>query len=732
MADREGLHILSLSVHGLVRGSDIEFGRDADTGGQVKYVVEQARALARSPDIRTVNLITRQIIDRKIDASYAEPVEPIAEEARIVRIPFGPRRYLRKENLWPYLDGLVDQILHTIRPLRYGPDIIHGHYADGGYVGAQLAKVLGVPFIFTGHSLGRVKLARLIDKGSRPEVLQKQFHFQERIEAEEMALEEAALVIASTTQEVEDQYGLYDHYQQDRMEVIPPGVDLGRFHPPTPDDPAPPILDRLRRFLRDPGKPMILAMARPDEKKNFATLIRAYAENRQLVETANLVIVAGNRKQIKKMEAGPRRILTEILLLLDRYDLYGSVAYPKHHRTEDVPDLFRLAARSKGVFVNAAVTEPFGLTLIEAAASGLPVVATRDGGPVDIVGACQNGVLVDPLDPVEIGSAILEALASRARWETWSRNGVRKVNERYSWESHVKRYQREVDRIRVGKRPGLDHLHMQRSRLPGIDRILVTDVDNTLIGDEAALETLLKRLEETGERVGFAIATGRPPESALEVLYEHDVPTPDILITSVGTEIFYGKNLTPDRSWKRHIDWHWNPEVVRKVMKPLPGLKLQKREEQTRFKVSYIMDTRKAFPVRQIQRYLRQLGLRVTVIASLGMYLDIIPIRASAGLAIRFLCFKWNLSPERVLVAGDSGNDEDMLSGNTLGVVVGNYSPELESLQGMPLIHFAEGCHARGILEGIDHYHFLEEEPHFLEKDLQPLEVNTKVQEVLA
>ena len=89
-----------------------------------------------------------------------------------------------------------------------------------------------------------------------------------------------------------------------------------------------------------------------------------------------------------------------------------------------------------------------------------------------------------------------------------------------------------------------------------------------------------------------------------------------------------------------------------------------------------------------------------------GLYLDVIPIRAGAGHAIRFLCFKWELAPDHLLVAGDSGNDADMLSGNTLGVVVANYSPELKHLKGRPRVYFAGSEHAWGILEGIDHYDF--------------------------
>ena len=180
-----GLYILLLSIHGLIRGENMELGRDPDTGGQVQYVVELARALSARPDVSRVDLLTRQIIAKNVDSSYAVPLEQIAEKAFIVRIPAGPRRYLRKERLWPYLDGFSDQTLHHIRSLGRLPDIIHGHYADAGYVGSQLARLLGVPFIFTGHSLGRVKQARLLESKASKDAIEQKYNIRDRIEAEE-------------------------------------------------------------------------------------------------------------------------------------------------------------------------------------------------------------------------------------------------------------------------------------------------------------------------------------------------------------------------------------------------------------------------------------------------------------------------------------------------------------------------------------------------------------------
>ncbi|MFH1301675.1 MAG: glycosyltransferase, partial [Planctomycetota bacterium] len=190
----DDLKITLISLHGLIRAHDPELGRDADTGGQIKYVLELARELAAHTQVREVELLTRQIIDPKVDDYYAQVEEPISENAKIVRIPFGPKRYLRKESLWPYLELFIDQTLQHFK--RTGlPDIIHGHYADGGVAGAQLARLLHIPYVFTGHSLGRVKRQRLSLGKTDVAALENKYKFTARIEAEELALETTSMVV---------------------------------------------------------------------------------------------------------------------------------------------------------------------------------------------------------------------------------------------------------------------------------------------------------------------------------------------------------------------------------------------------------------------------------------------------------------------------------------------------------------------------------------------------------
>jgi len=700
-----GLKITMISLHGLIRVQEPELGRDADTGGQIRYVLELAGELGRHSEVREVELITRQVLDPRVDPQYGQLEEQIGPNAKLVRIPFGPKRYLKKESLWPYLEFFIDQMLVHFR--KHGlPDVIHGHYADAGFAGAQLSRLLHIPFVFTGHSLGRVKRERMLLGEDDLKSLEKKYRFLTRVEGEETALETAAMVVTSTNQEVEQQYELYDHYQPDRMEVIPPGVDLAAFHPVQSDWTRPAIADELDWFLRKPEKPFILAMCRPDERKNLATLVRVYGESELLQEAANLVLIMGTRKDLKELPKAQQAVLNDVLHQIDKYDLYGLVAYPKSHLPSDVAELYRLAAHQRGVFVNPALTEPFGLTLLEAAASGLPVVATNDGGPMDIIANCQNGLLIDPLDDKGIERALLRVLNEPAHWDEWSANGCRGAHEFYTWKMHADRYLRDiVDIVKHAEAPAA--LQRTSSRqLPEFDRLIITDLDNTLTGDDKSLAELLDLLKNS-DKIGFGIATGRTLKSTLKFMEELGLPRPDVLSTDSGTQLHYGQNLTPDLSWQKQIAEAWQPDEVRRVLDDLPGMFRQDEEHQSDYKVCYEVDTEVAPKMGEIRKLLRAAGLRAKVVLSLGMFLDIIPVRGGSDLSLRHLLWKWGFSPEHVLVAGDSGNDAGMLLGKTLGVVVGNYSPELESLRKQHRIYFATASHAAGILEGIHYYNFL-------------------------
>lgn len=699
------LYIVMLSVHGLIRGRDLELGRDADTGGQSLYTVELTRALAELPEVAGVDLMTRRVVDPQVASDYADPVEVLGPKARIIRIDAGPEAYIRKEDLWDYLDSFADNALTFFRTEGLSPDVIHSHYADAGYVGTRLANLLGVPLVHTGHSLGRVKRRRLIASGIKRDVIETRYNMARRIEAEELTLGSASLVITSTANEIDAQYGLYDHYQPEQMQVIPPGTDLTRFKPPDGSEQRAPIAADVARFLNNSAKPMILAVSRPDERKNIATLVHAYGESSELQECANLVVVAGNRDDIRDLDNGAQSVLGNLLLDIDRYDLYGKVAYPKHHRQDEVPVMYQLAAASGGVFINPALTEPFGLTLIEAAASGLPIVATSDGGPQDIIGNCQNGCLIDPLSPEDIEMALLIMLKDRHNWEQMAQAGLRGVQRHYSWPAHARNYLAAVKPLLEHRRP----VRQPPLRRPMLyhDRALFTDLDQNLLGDPESLVEFIRVVREQRKCASFGIATGRSMESALKVMRRYGIPMPDVLISSLGTAIHFAPEYAMDLAWIRHIDHLWTPSSVRAILDELPGLKRQPKSEQSRFKISYYIDPQVAPSLEEINRLLHQGDQTVNVTLSFGQFLDVLPIRASKGFAVRWFADQWGVPLEQILVAGGSGSDEDMMRGNTLAVVVANrHNDELRALAKVERIYFAQAGYARGILEAIEYYDF--------------------------
>jgi len=704
-SEKTGLYFLLISVHGLIRGRNLELGRDADTGGQTLYVVELARALGELDSVSRVDLLTRRIADPAVDDDYAQAEEWISKKVRIVRIDAGPDEYIPKEQLWDHLDNFTDNVAHWLGEQPRMPDVVHSHYADAGYVGVRLAHLLARPLVHTGHSLGRDKRKRLLARGVSRKAIEKTYNMSRRVAAEEELLANADLVITSTRNEIDSQYGLYDYYNPDCMTVIPPGTDLGRFRPPEGGESFG-AMEKVTPFLRQPDKPLVMALSRPDERKNISVLLDAFGRNEKLREAANLLIVAGNRDDIRDLEQGAQSVLIGLLLDLDKYNLWGSVAMPKHHTPDDVGEFYRAAAAGRGVFINPALTEPFGLTLLEAAACGLPLVATENGGPVDILSNCENGILVNPLDADAIAEALLEMLCDEERWKTASKNGLDGVRRHYTWEAHARSYVEQISEI-IGK-PRRELVAWPVGKGAKYrDRALFTDIDQTLLGDPEALSEFCETIQRVRKRVAFGIVTGRSKESALAVLRKHGVPRPDVLISDLGTQVRYGFELNKDLHWIEHIDHDWSKVRIKRLLDDLPGLELQERAKRGAFKISYYYDPEHSPAVEEITTLLHQNELNANVIMSFGQFLDIIPARASKGQALRYAALRLDIPLDRILVAGGSGADEDMIRGNAMAVVVANRHPEeLSELVNLERVYFSDRAHAGGLLDAIDHYDF--------------------------
>ena len=714
------MYIAIINIHGLVRSNNIEMGRDADTGGQTRYVVDLVKELSTREDVE-IDLFTRKIGDKRLSKDYNKQIEEIGGKARIVRLPCGGVKYIRKEKLWPHLDEFVDSLIEFFRSEKRVPDIIHGHYADGGYIATEIASYFHTPLVFTGHSLGRNKLDYLKSTGVSDERIEDYYSMSSRIAQEERTIRKADMVITSTNYEREELYSTYENRDLERFVVVPPGLDLDKFFPYYHYEIQDPsvteeqklaqftMMKELQRFFTVPDKPLIMALCRPEARKNIDLLIEIYGKNKDLQAIANLAIFAGIRDDINTMEEGEKQVLTDMLLLMDRYDLYGKMAIPKHHNPErDVPELYRIVAMKRGVFVSAAALENFGLTFIEASAVGLPFVGTDKGGVQDIRKNCDSGVLVDIGKPKAIHDAIHKILTDSELWDSLSQHGVERIRQVYNWQTHCDTYLAQLKRVmeehKVKKTPDARYERSMAKRMSSLKYLLVSDIDNTLTGDADSVEELKKLLEEYRDTVGFGVATGRNVESAKEILETYGFPQPDVLITSVGSEVFYGENLIADKGWSHFIRRRWHPRRIREALSGFGALELQPEEGSQRdFKVSFnVLDNSDIDSLMQkVGDALGKTKSSWHLVLSHDRFLDILPYRASKGTAVKYIAWKWHIDLKAVVTAGDSGNDADMMIKPLKGIVVANHEAALDSLRSMKNLYFAERSYAGGVIEGL-------------------------------
>lgn len=244
--------------------------------------------------------------------------------------------------------------------------------------------------------------------------------------------------------------------------------------------------------------------------------------------------------------------------------------------------------------------------------------------------------------------------------------------------------------------------------------LFVTDLDNTLVGDDDALATLNHQLSQHRQDYGTKIvyATGRSPELYRLLKTDKSLLEPDALICAVGTEVYLDGGDTPESGWSTKIAQGWDRDLIVATSAHFADLLPQPDSEQRPFKVSFFLTQEAAGEViSQLESLLQQRGLDVKLIYSTGQDLDILPRNSDKGLAVQFLRQQWKIAPEQTVVCGDSGNDIALFStGQERGVIVGNASAELlEWHHAHPIEHryLAQAACAGGILEGLHYFGFL-------------------------
>jgi sucrose-phosphate synthase len=465
------MHIGFLNPQGNFDPQDRYWTAHPDFGGQLVYVKEVALALGRMN--HQVDIITRRIVDPEWEGFEttldAYPGEP---NVRIVRLPCGGARFLRKEDLWPYLGTeWVPNVVAFYANEGRQPDVATSHYGDGGLAAALWQAQGGPPFTFTGHSLAAQKLDRLLARGGQALVdLDAHYHFARRIAAERVAMNHATKVITSTYQERIEQYGHPVYHgavnpdDDVKFAVVPPGVNLRIFDADVrgPDDEwiAGHIERTLVRDIKSDRRelPAVLCSSRLDPKKNHVGLVRAFAQSAELQAVANLLIVVRGAEDIHSRQGltpAECAVLDEIVAICEGHSLWGKVSAFSLESQGELAAAYRYLLARRSVFALTALYEPFGLAPLEAMAAGLPAAVTRNGGPseslLDAETGTEYGVLVDPTDPTDIAAGLLRLVepGQDNEWDHFHRVGHQRVLDRYTWQRAAAGYLAVLEKVRI-------------------------------------------------------------------------------------------------------------------------------------------------------------------------------------------------------------------------------------------------------------------------------------------
>ncbi len=266
------------------------------------------------------------------------------------------------------------------------------------------------------------------------------------------------------------------------------------------------------------------------------------------------------------------------------------------------------------------------------------------------------------------------------------------------------------------------------------DKLLVcTDLDRTLIPNgpqpESPQARPLFRQLCAQENLTLAYVSGRHKALVEEAISDYELPIPDYVVGDVGTTIYQVKSQTEWRlfkDWESDIGKDWNGLIdndLSRLFADLVALKLQEREKQNRYKLSYYvaLDIDRDQLDAIIQQRLQEAGVSASLIwsvdemAEIGL-LDLLPASATKLHAVEFLMQHLGFSRANTLYAGDSGNDMPVLLSGISSVLVNNAQTEVkQEAAGQTTgdsLYFAKGGYLQmngnysgGILEGLAHYH---------------------------
>jgi len=486
--------IVLVSVHGWF-GQEGVLGRP-DTGGQVVYVLDQARSIEKQLQeelslagldalgVHPKVIILSRLIPNADGTRCNERLEKVrgTDDAWILRVPFrefNPKltqNWISRFEIWPYLETYaIDAEKELLAELQGKPDLIVGNYSDGNLVAFLLARRLNVIQMNVAHALEKSKY---LFSNLYWQDLEQTYHFSLQFTADLIAMNAANCIISSTYQEIvgkPDSVGQYESHKcftmpdlyhvvngielfSPKFNVVPPGVNENVYFPYTrKDDRVPANSERLDELLftvedpenafgklADPSKRPLFSMARLDRIKNLTGLAECFGRSPELQERCNLILVAGKLRTEETTDNEEKEEIQRLYSIIEQYNLYDKVRWlgvrlPKG----DSGEVYRVIGDRRGIFVQPALFEAFGLTILEAMVSGLPTFGTQFGGPLEIIRDRVNGFYINPTNLEEMAQKIYDFVVKcddrPQEWDRISEAGIDRVYTTYTWKIHTSR-----------------------------------------------------------------------------------------------------------------------------------------------------------------------------------------------------------------------------------------------------------------------------------------------------
>jgi len=482
-------NITVVSVHGYF-GQEGVLGKP-DTGGQVVYILDQVKALEKKLiqslkesglNAKPKIIILTRLIPNADGTMSNKRLEKVHETQNswILRVPFRMHNkkvtdnWISRFEIWPYLEHFAEDAQKELRAEFNGrPDFIIGNYSDGNMVAFMLANVFGVTQCNIAHALEKSKylFSDLYWDG-----LEQYYNFSIQFTADLIAMNSANLVITSTYQEIagtESSIGQYESYVNFTMpklyrvegginlfspkfNIVPPGVNKKIYFPYTEEE------NRLKEvrvelqkllfeneknedaigILENPDLIPIFSLARLDRIKNLTALVTWFGESEKLQRYANLIIIAGNVDVNKSNDNEEKEQIQLMHYLINKYNIQNKVRWiGKLLRKDQTGEVYRIIADHKGLFVQPALFEGFGLTVLEAMRSGLPVFATMYGGPLEIIQDHVCGFHIDPINGKNTTETIIHFIErckkEKSYWDKISQKAIKRVDMAYNWDLYA-------------------------------------------------------------------------------------------------------------------------------------------------------------------------------------------------------------------------------------------------------------------------------------------------------